>query len=290
MDKANNIFIINLKKDIDRWNQTVNELNKYPIRYQRYDAVYGKDLTADEIKDKVSWWGRNLLCNKALVGCFLSHTNLWKKLLTDENNDFYLILEDDFIIDDFESLSKLYNLYKNKKLDKQYLSFFLRHSDIKTSPLINVEGIPICKKLFNNTATGYFITKEGARNFLKRLGNKIHYHVDLSCWILSKIYPECEIWHTEKNLVSLHPNGLCASNIAGNIKEKTMLSMIMTDENYSNFDYPLLIFKMKYRLTVETILSLIFSILFLKIAIKTGNIIFYLLFSILILNFILSIL
>jgi GR25 family glycosyltransferase involved in LPS biosynthesis len=287
MERAENIFIVNLKKDEERWKKCIDELNKYPINYRRFNAVNGKDLSEEEINNKVSWWGRNLLCNRSIIGCFLSHTNLWKQLLNDKNNDFYLIFEDDFVINDFNTLNKLYNLYLQQKIDKNFLSFFLTHSDYKTGDIIDIDGVKICKKLFHISQVGYFITKKGAMDFLNRLGDKIHYHIDNVCCILSKIYPECEIWHTEKNLVSLNETGLINSNISGNSKKKTLLSYILNDKNYSNFRYPLLIFRMKYNFTVEAFFSLLLFIVFFTFAKNTKLTILYLLSILFLINFVL---
>jgi len=287
MESADNIFVINLLKDKERMEIISQELNKYSIKFNRFDAVYGKNLSDEEINDKVSLIGKNLLCHHSMVGCYLSHVNLWKKLINDENNDFYLVFEDDFIIKDYESLSKLYNLYKNKRIDKDYLSLFVMHSDIKTSKIEELDGVKICKKIFPFTTVGYFITKKRAINLLKRLGNKIHYHIDISLVYLSKLYKDCEIYNTYNNVLSLNNEGLLKSNNTGNLQQKTILSLMPPDK-YFPFQSPALTIKMKYNISTETLLFFILSILFYYLSIKRKNIIFYLLFIITFTNFILS--
>jgi GR25 family glycosyltransferase involved in LPS biosynthesis len=287
MESANNIFVINLLKDKERLECVSQELNKHSIKFQRFDAVYGKDLSDDEINKKVSFIGRNLLCHHSMVGCYLSHVNLWKKLVEDKNNDFYLIFEDDITIKDYESLSKLYNLYKNNIINKDFLSLFVMHTDIKISEIVDYDGVPICKKLFPFSLAGYFITKKGANNILKRLGNQIHYHIDWTLVYLSKVYKDCEIYNTYNNLLSLNSEGLLKSNNTGNLQQKTILSLMPPDK-YFSFQSPALIIKMKYNISTECILSLIFSIFFYYVSIKRRNIIFYILFIITFTNFILS--
>ena len=100
MESADNIYVINLKKDMERLNKVTQEFNKYSIKFNRFEGVYGKDLSKKEIEKNVSFIGKNLLCHRSMVGCYLSHVNLWKKLIDDEKNDFYLIFEDDFYIKD----------------------------------------------------------------------------------------------------------------------------------------------------------------------------------------------
>jgi GR25 family glycosyltransferase involved in LPS biosynthesis len=287
MEIADNIFVINLLKDKKRMEIVSQELNKYSIKFKRFDAINGKDLSDEEINEKVSFIGRNFFCYHSLVGCYLSHVNLWKKLVEDENNDFYLIFEDDFMIKDFDTLSKLYNAYKESRVDKIFLSLFLMYNDIRISKIEKIDGVPICKKIFPFTTVGYFITKQGAKNFLKRLGNKIHYHIDASMVYLSKIYKECEIYNTYNNVLSLNSTGLLESNNVEKCGKKTILSLIPQDD-YFGYNYPFMVIQMKYKISIECINSLILSIFFYYLSIKRKNIIFYLLFIITFTNFILS--
>lgn len=288
MESSDNIYVINLKKDKERLKKVTEELNNYRIKFQKFEAVYGKDLTREEIDEKVSFIGKTFLCNHSMVGCYLSHVNLWKKLIKDEENDFYLILEDDFFIKDYNSLLKLYNAYKEKRIDKDYLSLFVMHSDILTSKIEEIDGVQICKKMFPFTTTGYFITKRGAVNFLKKLGEKIHYHIDWSLVYLSKIYKECEIYNTYNNLLGINSEGLLKSNNTGNLQRKTILSLVLSPENFFSFQSPALIINMKYNISCENLLSLFLSILFYYLSMKNQNIIYYMLFVLSSANFILS--
>ena len=287
METADNIFVINLLKDKKRMKIVSQELNQYSIKFKRFDAVYGKNLSDKEIDDKVSLIGKNLLCHHSMVGCYLSHVNLWKQLINDENNDFYLIFEDDFVIKDFDSLSKLYNLYKENRINKDFLSVFVMHSDICVSKIEEIDGVKICKKIFPFTLTGYFITKKRAINLLKRLGDKIHYHIDISLVYLSKLYKDCEIYNTYNNLIDLNNEGLLKSNNTGNLQQKTILSLMPPDK-YFPFQSPALTIRMKYNISTESLLFFILSILFLHLSSKRKNIFYYILFILCLANFILS--
>ena len=59
MEIADNIFVINLLKDKKRMEIVSQELNKYSIKFKRFDAINGKDLSDEEINEKVSFIGRN---------------------------------------------------------------------------------------------------------------------------------------------------------------------------------------------------------------------------------------
>ena len=72
-------------------------VNKYNIEYKRFEAIYGKDLDDNYIKDNTSKICNYILCNHGMIGCALSHITLQKQLINDNNNDKYIILEDDFI-------------------------------------------------------------------------------------------------------------------------------------------------------------------------------------------------
>jgi GR25 family glycosyltransferase involved in LPS biosynthesis len=287
MESANNIYVINLLKDKDRMEIVSKEFNKYSIKFKRFDAVYGKNLTDKEINDKVSFIGKNLLCHHSMVGCFLSHVNLWKKLVDDKENDFYLIFEDDFVIKDFDSISKLYDAYNEKRINKDFLSLFVMHTDICMSNIDEINGVKICKKIFPFTLVGYFITKKRAINLLNRLGDKIYYHIDISLVYLSKLYKDCEIYNTYNNLINLNNEGILKSNNTGNLQKKTILSLMPPDK-YFPFQSPALTIKMKHNISTETLLFFILSILFYHLSSKHKNIFYYLLFIITFTNFILS--
>ena len=288
MESADNIYVINLKKDMERLNKVTQEFNKYSIKFNRFEGVYGKDLSKKEIEKNVSFIGKNLLCHRSMVGCYLSHVNLWKKLIDDEKNYFYLIFEDDFYIKDFNSLSKLYNAFKDKKIDKDFLSMFVMHTDFCVSKIEEMDGVKICKKIFPFTLAGYFITKKRAINLLKRLSNKIYYHIDITLVYLSKLYKDCEIYNTYNNLIDLNDEGILKSNNTGNLQEKTILSLILSRQSYFPFQSPALTINMNYNISTETLFFFILFILFLYLSLKSKNIIYYTLFILCLTNFILS--
>ncbi len=96
------IYIINLKKDSDRKNHIINQLEKQNIfDYEIIEAVDGNILTKEELNSKVfkdkkglNYW--NTKMSPSQIGCALSHIKIYKKLLKSENN-YCLILEDDAI-------------------------------------------------------------------------------------------------------------------------------------------------------------------------------------------------
>ena len=79
MDKIDKIYIINLKDRIDRWNDSLVQLNKYNIEnYERFDAIRPDLKKIDPIHYKKN----NLKINEKYIigalGCKLSHIEIIK--------------------------------------------------------------------------------------------------------------------------------------------------------------------------------------------------------------------
>jgi glycosyl transferase family 25 len=86
-------FVINLKNRPDRWQTIQNSFKGTTLNLQRWDAVYGKNLTKKEIKDKTTPFC-NIFCSYGVIGCWLSHYYLWQYISKNNLNNV-LVLEDD---------------------------------------------------------------------------------------------------------------------------------------------------------------------------------------------------
>lgn len=100
-------YIINLDKDVDRWNIISKSLNDIHSPYIRFPAIDGKQLSEEEISRYTTWFGRTFLLTHSMLGCALSHYTAINKAKTqilankpniDPNTTWILILEDDAII------------------------------------------------------------------------------------------------------------------------------------------------------------------------------------------------
>lgn len=108
------IYIISLPDAKDRRDKISEQLKKYDIDYEFFDAIRGNpDIKANldyayEYREKM--YGRQMTAGE--IGCFMSHQELWKKIVRE--NETACIMEDDVIIAENFSviLSKLGN-YKN---------------------------------------------------------------------------------------------------------------------------------------------------------------------------------
>lgn len=139
------IFYINLDKAVER-NNFMNEQFSSKIKkskVERFSAINKDSLTKDYIKsicNPRSYYYLELNNNKRAIhedlnttgqiACYLSHYTLWQKLLSDPDNEYYIIFEDDVIIDDnFETTVD--NILK-KKTKVDFLSliyYFKRNND-----------------------------------------------------------------------------------------------------------------------------------------------------------------
>lgn len=109
------IYIINLERRSDRWDECSVIINKHNIICERFNAVDGSTLTGYEASIKND------------MGCTLSHLELVKKCKAD-NTKSVLILEDDFeLVDDI--FSHLENFYNQLPEDYEWLYFSGSHME-----------------------------------------------------------------------------------------------------------------------------------------------------------------
>lgn len=108
------ILLINLDKSTDRFAHCQQELAKVQLKAERISAVYGADLSQQQLAQAYSYQlpgAYHKALNPGEVGCYLSHRKAWQRII-DQQLDFAIILEDDFIINGdlpgaIEQISKL---------------------------------------------------------------------------------------------------------------------------------------------------------------------------------------
>lgn len=90
------IHCINLKRRQDRRIRMESLFQKNSVtNYTFFDAIDGESIDLNYPDLKYFRHGNTAMHRKGIVGCALSHIALWKKLLEDEEVDYYVILEDD---------------------------------------------------------------------------------------------------------------------------------------------------------------------------------------------------
>ena len=111
MNNIDKIYIINLKERTDRWQNCLQQLNKYNItNFTRFDAI----KPALNKINPIQYSKNNLKINKKYIigalGCKISHLNI---IIHAKQNNYkqILILEDDFLLTN-NFLDKFSTIYK----------------------------------------------------------------------------------------------------------------------------------------------------------------------------------
>ena len=94
------IKIINLNRRKDRRAKVETELTRQNMTAERYEFVEAVDGLTLEVTDEMidTFEGNDFGNRKGVIGCAMSHMNLWKQLLDDPDHDFYVVMEDDITL------------------------------------------------------------------------------------------------------------------------------------------------------------------------------------------------
>lgn len=185
-DINNCIKIINLERRPDRRDEMIKKLKQQDItNFEFVKAVDGLKLTlTDEIKEMFQ--GNCFFNRKGVIGCALSHINLWKQLLNDETNDYYVIIEDDVTL--AENFSEKLNIAIKKfkeSADFLYLgAFSIKDQNIYANKLeiIKKEGEK-CECTW-----GYIINKNACKKLLNYFKyNPIRQAIDYAAYYKNNI-------------------------------------------------------------------------------------------------------
>ena len=207
-------YIVNLKKREDRRKEISTLFSNINFtNYEFYEAVNGFEIDLSlEIKNLFE--GNDFFNRKGMIGCALSHYNLWLNLIKDSANDYYIILEDDinvsdnFIEDLNESIKLLNNnLNTDNNIDFLYLGYSKyddnenRNYDLtdENTNKIKIKDINIHN--FVGGTFGYIATKNGALKIIDVIEKEgIKFGID---WLMRK---KSKYLNGPLNLVTIQPN------------------------------------------------------------------------------------
>jgi hypothetical protein len=171
------IKVINLKRRTDRKEKTIKKLVDAGIdNYEFFEAIDGKTLKPSIGLEKL--FADNDFGNrKGVIGCAMSHFLIWANLVADKENDYYVIMEDDFTLcenfkNKFESLTPYfrekdfvflgYHMFSYKK--KEFLDLYYNNNE-------DVHIEPLNKDLYIGGIHCYSINKRGAKKLLDYIGS-----------------------------------------------------------------------------------------------------------------------
>jgi glycosyl transferase family 25 len=267
----NNTFVINMDKSITRLKTIKKNLNKLKIQFTRFSAIDGKNLPNNILYDETTTLCRTILCNKETVGCALSHKYLWKQLLNDKNNDYYIILEDDAVISKESSkiIKKLISKINEYNIDFLNLNAYDLNI-IKITPEFRIGDYDFGKPSIPFGFSAYIITKKGAKKILDEL-DKINYHIDIEVLFL--------MFFGKVNYYSSYPSVILNTTDTTTIGKKTNCLTLKLMDNiglgmYSwAINIPLLTINMFYIINIWLVF-LLFMLILNKYILKT-NILFW---------------
>ena len=200
MEQKIHFYCINLKNRTDRWekfsNQPAVQNIKAKHHFDRFEAVSGSTVDVQNDSRISLRTKRNIkesarrehsdINTAGAIGCYLSHTDLWRKV-ADGSEPFAVIFEDDTKLpNDFLSIFERCFYDKNLLPDMPDVwtfsygwSFYYDAKGEKYPQDIpeNVRG-PWILNTCPGGLNGYFITKEGAKKLLDT-AFPIDMHVDM---------------------------------------------------------------------------------------------------------------
>lgn len=171
------ILVLNLKRRIDRKNYIINLFNNENIEnYEFYLAYDGLQLDLNlEIKNLFLYNDFNN--RKNIIGCALSHYNIWLDLIKESDTNFYIIFEDDITLKEnfikylndishivYKKLNNIdilllgYSRYEKENQNDNHLMDYINLNDFN-------------RNNFVGGTYGYIITKNGAQKLINYIEN-----------------------------------------------------------------------------------------------------------------------
>ena len=170
-----NIFVINLKRDVEKKKHIIKEFEKNNLKFEFFEAIDGKSLK--EFPIDLNWYDPwyHYHITMGEVGCALSHISLWKKMIK-ENIQKAIIFEDDIHIlhkDMMDIINQIPKGYDWVYLGRKIIG---NKNDKKIHKLSDGSKIfNLLTPSFSYWTCGYVLTFEGAKKLCK--DNFIEYNI-----------------------------------------------------------------------------------------------------------------
>lgn len=191
-NKTPRIFCINLDRSKERWEKMEKQEKKQKgIKIERISGVDGFLIDKDELykSGKITSFCYHM-CSSGMIGCWLSHLKIWKKIV-DEGLEYAVVLEDDAQFPD-EYGKKMRNILGRMPGDVDILllgclvgcrdsvEINLLEGSLslfyKPRGMVVINEEIIIPRMFIGSYA-YLITNKGARKCLN-LFSKVNYHID----------------------------------------------------------------------------------------------------------------
>jgi len=160
-----------LERRNDRKKDTINKLSLAGISCEDYEFSKAVDGSLLKPTSELKHLFRNndFGNRRGVIGCALSHYNLWKRLVYDSQHEYYVIMEDDFVVcSNFKK--QLETLKSNNEFDTREVLFLGYHMfensrDYNLYNMVSesVDVVDLNKDLYIGGYFAYSINKNGAK-------------------------------------------------------------------------------------------------------------------------------
>jgi len=188
------VKVVNLERRADRRQECVTKFENADIHASDYtfvEAVDGAQIIPTPSMKRM-FQGNDFGSKRGVVGCAMSHYLLWKALLNDASNEFYIIMEDDFelccefkraihgMYDEFMNRDVIFMGYHMFSSKRESVSRIYNREPIITASTVLYNGLdiavePLNKDLYIGATHCYSVNKRGAKllvDYIERNGIK----------------------------------------------------------------------------------------------------------------------
>lgn len=252
------IYIINLKKNTDRIARMNILMKKYKLPYNRFEAIYGKNMGDDEIEKYVNPVCSKLLCNNGEIGCAMSHYTLWKQLCNDDDNENYIIFEDDILEIKTELLNKVCTYIEKENFRFDIINLHCMGRHCQRSEIVKIDDtLGLCHSPYPLGTLGYIISKRGARRLVNLIEKyKITVAID-NLIAYYKIFTDDFLYFTTNPDIVGH-NLDIPSTIQNNATNLTVGFASLFGKTYARYlNAPAFVINRKYEISAYIVLMII---------------------------------
>jgi len=257
------IVVINLESNKKRLNNITKNLQNLGVEFERFNAIYGKNLTKKEIENYTTFMGRNFLCNHGIIGCALSHLTIWKNFEKTKEK-LILISEDDVEYNSNfpEFLKNIYKIYDKTRFDILNLNKSVGiFSSFSNS--VYVDNYELNKPIWPLTMASYVVSKTGVKRLIRIIKDKIHYHIDFL--IAKENFFYNLNYYSLKNINVLNVTYTSDSNLIS--KNNGILNFIMNKTGLEKLNWLLsnnaCCLFLKYSISVYSLILILIIVLYL---------------------------
>ena len=194
----NNAFIkiVSLERRSDRKKDTMKKLVDSGVGVSSEDYEFIKAIDGALLKPtselKHLFRNNDFGSRRGVIGCALSHYNLWKRLVSDSQHEYYVIMEDDFVLcSNFKK--QLETLKSNNEFATREVLFLGYHMfeknrnyDVYNLVSDKVDVTELNKDFYIGGTFAYSINKNGAKKIIDYIDKHgINHGIDYQIKIIS---------------------------------------------------------------------------------------------------------